>query len=73
MKHENWPYEHGPPPEELPERDNGWPGSWLMLAFFILAPLIYFGPELGSIESWIATGYETIENWVAPIRDFVFG
>lgn len=73
MKYENWPYELGPPPEELPEPDNGWPGSWLLLAFLILAPLIYFGSELGSFESWIATGYETIENLVVPIRDFVFG
>ena len=49
MKNDNWAYKYGPPPEDLSEKDSGWPGTWLLLAYLVIAPLIYFGPELGSI------------------------
>ncbi len=71
MKNDNWPYKYGPPPEELPKNDNGWPGTWLLLAFLLIAPLIYFGPQLGAVEAWLVDLYRTVDNWVAPIREFV--
>jgi hypothetical protein len=73
MKNDNWAYKNGPPPEELPEHDSGWPGTWLLLAFFVIAPLIYFGPQLGAVETWLVDLYHVIEGWVAPIRDMFFG
>lgn len=73
MNHENWPFKYGPPPEDLPENDNGWPAAWLLLAFVLIAPLIYFGPELGAIEAWLVGAYRMIDSWVAPVREFVFG
>ncbi len=73
MKNDNWPYHYGPPPEELPENDNGWPGTWLLLAFVIIAPLIYFAPQLGVIEAWLVGAYTKIDSWVAPVRELVFG
>ncbi|NGO55870.1 hypothetical protein [Allomesorhizobium camelthorni] len=73
MKNDNWPYKYGPPPDELPENDHGWPGSWLLLAFLLIAPLIYFGPQLGAVEAWLFSLYRALDNWVAPIREFVLG
>jgi hypothetical protein len=73
MKHENWSYRYGPPPDELPENDHGWPQSWLMLAFVIVGPLIYFGPELRPIETWLVGGYRTLESWIFPLRDWLLG
>jgi hypothetical protein len=71
MKNDNWAYKYGPPPEDLSEKDNGWPGTWLLLAFVVIAPLIYFSPELGSVEAWIVDLYHAADRWVAPIREFV--
>lgn len=73
MKNDNWAYKYGPPPDDLPEKDTGWPGTWLLLAFMVIAPLIYFGSELGSIEAWIVDLYRMADRWVAPIRELVFG
>ncbi|MCO5066808.1 MAG: hypothetical protein M9924_20755 [Rhizobiaceae bacterium] len=71
MKNDNWAYKYGPPPEELSEKDSRWPGTWLLLAFLVIAPLIYFGPELGAVEAWLVGLYRTVDSWIAPIRDFV--
>lgn len=73
MKHDNWPYTYGPPPENIPDGHGGWPGSWLILAFLIVAPLIYFGPQLGAVEAWLIDAYRAFDGWVAPIREFFFG
>jgi hypothetical protein len=73
MKHENWAYKYGPPPDELPGNDHGWPQSWLMIAFVIVGPLIYFGPELRRMEKWVFGGYRAIESWILPFRDWLFG
>lgn len=73
MKQDNWPYEHGPPPEELPEGDSGWPASWLIVAFFVVAPLIYFGPQLGAVEAWLIDFYRMVDQWVVPIRELFQG
>jgi hypothetical protein len=73
MKHENWAYKYGPPPDELPENDHGWPQSWLMLAFVIVGPFIYFGPELRMIEANLVSAYHTVESWILLIRDWLPG
>jgi hypothetical protein len=67
--HDNWPYKYGPPPEDPPANDDGWPMSWLMLAFVIVGPLIYFGPQLRAIETWFVEVYGVIEGALAPIRE----
>lgn len=73
MKHENWAYKYGPPPDELPENDHGWPQSWLMIAFVIVGPLIYFGPGWRMIEAWLIGGYQKIELWILPLGDWLLG
>lgn len=73
MKHDYWPYRYGPPPEELADNDHGWPQSWLMVAFVIVSPLIYFGPELRSIETWLIGAYQTVEAWILPFRNWLWG
>lgn len=73
MKNDNWAYKYGPPPEDLSGKDGGWPGTWLLLAFLVIAPLIYFGPQLGAVEAWIVDIYQAAVRWVAPIREFVLG
>jgi hypothetical protein len=67
MKHENWAYKYGPPPED------GWPASWLTLAFVVVGPLVYFGPESRALEAWLFAAYRTIESWILPFRDWLLG
>ncbi|EHK53238.1 hypothetical protein MAXJ12_31067 [Mesorhizobium alhagi CCNWXJ12-2] len=38
------------------------------MAFATIAPLIYFGRVLRSIEASAIDVYETIEAWILPIR-----
>lgn len=47
--------------------------SLAILAFAVVGPLIYFGPQLGAIEAWFIDGYRMIDSWAAPIRELVFG
>jgi hypothetical protein len=44
-----------------------------LLAFLVIAPLIYFGPQLGAVEAWIVDIYQAAVRWMAPIREFVLG
>lgn len=55
------------------ESDNGWPGSWLLLAFVVVAPLIYFGPQLRAVEAWFVDVYRAIDSWVTPVRNCCSG
>jgi hypothetical protein len=41
--------------------------------FATIAPLIYFGPLLRSIEASAIDVYETIEAWILPIRIWFVG
>ena len=67
----DWRNHQLPPPEGSEDRPDGFI-SIAIVAFAIVAPLIYFGPQLGSVEAWIVDLYHTVESWVAPIREFVF-
>jgi hypothetical protein len=69
MKNENWAYKYGPPSDELPQNDHGWPQSWLMLAFVVVGPLIYFGPELRTIEAWLVAACRTGGSWFLVFMD----
>jgi hypothetical protein len=42
--------------------------SIAILAFVVVVPLIYFGPQLGAVEAWFVAIYRAIDGWVAPIR-----
>lgn len=66
------PHTQFPPPDGSEDRPDGFI-SLAILAFAVVAPLIYFGPQLGVIEAWLAGAYGTIDSWVAPVREFVFG
>jgi hypothetical protein len=59
-----------PPPEGSEDRPDEFI-SVPFLAFVIIAPLIYFGPQLGAVEAWLVDIYLAIDGWVAPIREFL--
>lgn len=69
----NWHFRYGPPQGERPARDDDWPASYAFLAFSIIGPLIYFGPELRMVEAWIVDFYRMAETWLLPIRDWFLG
>ncbi|MBE0703242.1 MAG: hypothetical protein KDK08_01610 [Rhizobiaceae bacterium] len=68
----DWRNDQLPPPEGSEDRPDGFI-SIAILAFAIVAPLIYFGHQLGTVEAWIVDLYHTAARWVAPIRDLVLG
>ena len=68
----DWRNNQLPPPEGSEDRPDGFIPI-AILAFAIVAPLIYFGPQLGTIEAWIVNLYHTADRWVAPIRELVLG
>lgn len=60
------------PPDGSEDRPDGFI-SLAVLAFALVAPLIYFGPQLGAVEGWLVDHYRAIESWMSPIREFVLG
>lgn len=66
----DWRNNQLPPPEGSEDRPDGFI-SIAILVFVIVAPFIYFGPELGSVEAWIVDLYRAADRWVAPIRELV--
>lgn len=71
---DDWRTNHNqlPPPEGSEDRPDGFI-SVAMMVFAVVAPLIYFGPQLGAVETLFMDAYSAIDHWVAPIRQFVFG
>lgn len=67
-----WRHNQLPPPDGSEDRPDGFI-SLAILTFVVVAPLIYFGPQLGAIEAWLVDAYRTIEVWVAPMREFIVG
>lgn len=66
----DWRNNQLPPPEGSEDRQDGFI-SIAILAFVIVALLIYFGPQLGAVEAWFFDIYRTVDSWVAPMREFV--
>lgn len=69
---DDWRNNQLPPPEGLEDRPDSFI-SVAILAFIILGPLIYFGPQLGAFEAWLVDVYRIVDSWVATVRDFVLG
>ncbi len=53
----HWHINPLPPPDE--STDGGFV-SFALLLFVIIGPLIYFGPELRTIETWLVDIYRTV-------------
>ncbi|MBE0704074.1 MAG: hypothetical protein IH582_13055 [Afipia sp.] len=68
----DWRNNQLPPPEGSEDRPDGFI-SIAILAFAIVAPLIYFGPQLGTVEAWIVDLYHVADRWVAFIKELVLG
>jgi hypothetical protein len=66
----DWRNDQLPPPEGSEDRPDGFI-SIAILAFAIVAPLIYFGHQLGAVEAWLFDLYRTVEGWAALIRELV--
>jgi len=69
----HWDINPLPPPEGSDEKSPDPISAYLMLAFVVVGPLIYFGPQLRTIEASIVKAYSTIEGWLIPIRDWFLG
>ena len=68
----DWRNDQLPPPEGSEDRPDGFI-SIAIVAFAIVAPLIYFGPQLGAVEGWFVNLYHAADRWMAPIREFMLG
>ncbi len=68
---DEWRHDQLPPPDGSEDRPDGFI-SIAILAFAIVAPLIYFGPQLGTVEAWFMNAYSAMDRSVAPIRQFLF-
>lgn len=68
----DWQVNQLPPPEGSENRPDEL-SSVAMLGFVIIAPLIYFAPQLGAVEAWFVDIYLTVDGWVAPIRELFLG
>jgi len=68
----DWRNNQLPPPDGTEDRPDGFI-SIAILMFALFGPLIYFGPQLGTVEAWFVDAYRMIDGWVAPLRDLVFG
>lgn len=66
------PHTQLPPPDGSEDRPDGFI-SLAILAFVVVGPLIYFGPQLNMIEAWLINVYRMIDSWVAPIRELLLG
>jgi hypothetical protein len=56
-----------PPPEFSNDQPDGFV-SLAILAFVIVAPLIYFGAQIGAVEDWFISIYRFVESWAEPIK-----
>ena len=69
----HWDINPLPPPEGSEYQGLDSISAYLLLAFVVVGPLIYFGPQLRMIEAWIVKAYSTVEGWLIPIRDWAVG
>ena len=69
---QHWQIAPVPPPDDSTAGLDGLV-SFALLAFVILAPLIYFAAELRAVEAWITEVYSTVENGLAHLRNMVIG
>ena len=67
---QNWQIDPVPPPENSASGMDGFI-SLALLVFAIVGPLIYFGDELGTLETMVVDWCGTLENWLLPIRDWL--
>ena len=63
----NWQIDPVPPPENSAGGIDGF-ASLALLAFAIIGPLIYFGEELGALETMVVGWYGALESWLLPIQ-----
>jgi hypothetical protein len=69
----HWDINPLPPPEGSDDNGPDPISGYLLLAFVVVGPLIYFGPHLRMLEGWIVRAYSTVEGWLIPIRDWSLG
>lgn len=68
----DWRNNQLPPPDSTDDRPDGFI-SVAILAFVLVAPLIFFGPQLGAVEAWFVDIYLIVDQWIAPLRELFFG
>lgn len=70
---QHWHINPLPPPKGSDGDHPNGTSMYLLLAFVVIGPLIYFGPELRAVETWIVSTYSTVEGWLLPIWDWLLG
>ena len=69
----HWDINPLPPPDGSDDTGPDAISAYLLLAFVVVGPLIYFGPQLRMLEGWIVRAYSIVEGCVIPIRDWFLG
>ena len=69
---QDWHVEPLPPPDESYDSPDVFEGLALW-ALILIGPMIYFGHELGAIETWLLSAYRSLENLLLPIREWFLG
>jgi len=69
----HWDINPLPPPEGSNDQGLDSISAYLLLAFVVVGPMIYFGPQLRTIEAWVVNAYSTVEGCLIPIRDWFLG
>lgn len=67
---QHWHVKPLPPPDENSDRPDGFVGLALW-ALIVIGPMIYFGHELGAVETWLLDTYKSIERSLLPIREWL--
>ncbi|TPI27649.1 hypothetical protein FJ970_31435 (plasmid) [Mesorhizobium sp. B2-1-8] len=69
---QHWHVNPLPPPDESSDRPDGSVGLALW-ALIVIGPMIYFGHQLGAVETWLLGAYQMLESLLLPIRDWLLG
>ena len=56
----HWDTNPLPPPDGSDDKGPDPVSAFLLLAFLVVAPLIYFAPQLRVIEVWLVTAYGAV-------------
>jgi len=69
---QHWHVKPLAPPDESSDRPDGFVDLALW-ALIVIGPMIYFGHQLGAVETWLLDAYKSLETLLLPIRDWLLG
>jgi len=69
---QHWHVKPLAPADENSDRPDGFVG-FALWALIVIGPMIYFGHQLGDVETWLLDACKSFENLFLPIRDWLLG